>query len=171
MSQALRPLYAMAKFSLEEQARIMALFRASRIRPPDLLHMTLLGFVDLARPPDGFSLSALLATLNGFEANPFDVVFDTIVERKAVTLRSSSPLTAARAFQRKLVDFLKRRGFPYFGEAPVPHVTINYHGDGRGDQRIDPIAFRIEEVLLIESITGKTQHEPRGRLPLNRLLF
>jgi len=95
-----------------------------------------------------------------------------LVERKAVTLRSSRPLTAARAFQRRLVNFLKKQGFPYFFvEAPVPHVTINYHGDGRGDQRIDPIAFRIEEVLLIESIAGKAQHEPRGRLPLNRLLF
>ena len=129
--------------------------------------MTLLAFVDLADFPPEF-VAVLMKTLAGFEAEAFDVAFDTIVEREAVTLRASKPLSAARALQRRMRDFLKRHDFPWFGGAPVPHVTLNYHRDGLGDQRIDPIAWRVEEIFLIESIYGATRHEPRGRLPLHR---
>jgi hypothetical protein len=66
MPPPLRPLYAMAKFSSEEQAKIMALSRASHARPSELLHITLLAFVDLADFPPEF-VSVLLATLSGFE--------------------------------------------------------------------------------------------------------
>lgn len=170
MTPLRRPLYAMAKFLPDVQAKIMALPRASWARPPELLHVTLLPFVDLADMPPEF-VPVLLATLSGFEADAFDLVFDTIMERQGVTLRSSKPLSAARAFQRKLVNFLKSHDFPYFGEAPVPHLTINYERDGQGDQRIQPIALRIEEVLLIESIYGEGRHEPRGRVHLRKLLL
>ena len=165
-----RPLYAMAKPPPDVRAQIMTLSRTSKERPEDLLHMTVLAFVDLADFPPVY-VPVLWQVLVGFEADPFDVAFDTIVERKGVTLRSSRPLTAARALQRTLVRFLESHNFVEFGRPPPdPHVTISYKGDGRGDQRIDPIGWRVEEILLIESIYGETEHRQRGLVHLNRLL-
>lgn len=162
-----RPLYAMAKPPPDILAQLSALPRRSRERPSDLLHVTLLAFVDLADWPPEF-MPLLGEILSGFEADAFDIMFDRIVERRAVTLRSSRPLKPARAFQRQLMDFLKSQGFRWFGAAPVPHLTVNYHGDGLGDEPTAPIAWRVEEVLLIESFYGKARHEVRGRLRLRQ---
>jgi 2'-5' RNA ligase len=165
-----RPLYAMAKPPPDAQAQIMGLSRTSPERPQHLLHMTLLGFVDLAVSPPEY-VPVLLHVLADFEADPFEVVFDSISERHAVTMRSSKPLVVARAFQMKLVRFLESRNFIEFGRPPPePHVTINYNRDGKGDQTIIPIGWRVEQILLIESIHGEGRHEPRGVVPLNRLL-
>ncbi len=162
-----RPLYAMAKPPRDVQTQIMALSRTSSARSPALLHMTLLAFVDLADVPSAY-VPALLSALTGFKADAFELVFDTIIERRAVTLQASNRSPAARAFQRNLVDFLRKADFPYFGDAPLPHLTISYRPDGQGDQRIDPITWRVEEILFIESIHGKARHEPRGRLLLRK---
>jgi 2'-5' RNA ligase len=128
--------------------------------------MSLLAFVDLAEVPPSF-LSALCGLLENFEAPAFHVTFDHIEERRAVTLRSSAPLTAARQFQTEFTDFLKAAGFRFFGSPPEPHVTINYRGDGKGIEEIPPVGWKVEEVLLIESVVGQARHIPHHRLALN----
>jgi 2'-5' RNA ligase len=159
-----RPLYIMAKPPPDVRDRISTLARTGRDRSPELLHMTLLQFGDLAYLPTEF-VPILLSILKEFEADALEFLFDTIVERKAVTLRPSLG-SAGRNLQITLMDFLKSRDFPFFGAAPAVHVTINYRRDGKGDERIDPIAWRVDEILLIESIHGEARHELRGRVPL-----
>jgi 2'-5' RNA ligase len=165
MPRARNPLYLMAKPTVDAAAAIFDLSRCDRRRRRELLHMSLLAFVDLAEVPPSF-LSILCKLLKGFEAPAFHVAFDRIEERRAVTLRSSAPLAAVRRFQTEFTDYLKAAGFPFFGSPPEPHVTINYRSDGKGTEEIHPVGWKVEEVLLIESVVGQARHIPHHRLAL-----
>ena len=84
-----------------------------------------------------------------------------------MTLRTREPLAEARAFQKALVDHLLRAKAPIMdGTTPEPHITINYRGDRLGSQKIPPIGWTVGEIILTESIVGKTTHVEHGRWPL-----
>ena len=163
-----RCLYMMAKPPRGPLSRVAGLARKDA-RRPDLAHVTLLPFVDL-RDGTGEFVFDLLARMRGFGPDAFHLAFDRIVERQCVTLRSGKMLQGARRFQRTLIGHLRERGFEYFGKSPEPHLTINYHRDGRGNEVIEPISWRVEEVLLIESVYGQSRHIEHGCWPLNPLL-
>ncbi len=164
--RARNPLYVMAKPPPEVAAQIAALPRNDPGRGPELLHMTLLTLYDLHRAPPAW-LPATIAALDTFSAAPFPVAFDRIENHKAVTLRTRDPLTEARAFQRTLVVHLLARKAPLMlGTTPEPHVTINYAGDRLRGAKTPPIGWTVEEILLVESVVGKTAHVEHGRWPL-----
>ena len=164
--RARNPLYIMAKPPPEVQAQITALPRNDPGRPPGLLHSTLLSLFDLHRAPPDW-LPRTIAALDSFHAAPFPLAFDRIENRKAVTLRTRDPLTQARAFQAALVGHLLAHKAPLMlGTTPEPHVTINYAGDRLRAQKIAPIGWTVDEILLVESIVGKTTHIVHGRWPL-----
>ena len=52
------------------------------------------------------------------------------------------------------------------GTTPVPHLTVNYRGDGLGARTTAPIGWAVEEILLVESVVGKATHVVHGRWPL-----
>lgn len=161
--RARNPLYIMAKPTAEAAARIVALPRNDPEREAELLHVTLVKLFDLYRAPDEW-LPAMIAALDTFSGEPFPLSFDRIENRKAVTLRSRAPLSEARAFQAGLVRHLVERRAPMtLGTTPEPHVTINYHGDRQGAQKIAPIGWTVEDILLVESVVGKTTHIEHGR--------
>ena len=114
------------------------------------------------------------AALDGFAAAPFPLRFDRIENRKAVTLRTRDPLAEARAFQKALVNHLLREKAPIMdGTTPEPHITINYRGDRLGSQtlnalKLPPIGWTVDEIILMESIVGKTTHVEHGRWRLCR---
>lgn len=165
--RARNPLYVMAKPPAEVAARIAVLPRNDPGRGPELLHVTLLKLFDLAVAPPEW-LPAIVAALDAFEGQAFPLVFDRIEARKAVTLRTRAPLTEARAFQAALVRFLVERRAPLMlGTTPEPHVTINYHGDRLGARKTDPIGWTVTQILLIESVVGKTTHVEHGRWRLH----
>jgi len=164
-----RPLYLMAKPPKEPLAQIAALARMSPARASSLAHVTLLPFVDLAEQPARF-VPDLLARMHGFGAFAFHLCFDRIIERSAVMLGPTRSPGAARAFQKGLVEFLTAGGFTMFGTPPRVHLTISYTRDGRGNEPIAPIDWRVDEVLLVESIHGKATHKVHGRWKLDPLL-
>ena len=169
--RARNPLYVMAKPPPEVQALIVALPRNDPGRGPDLLHVTLISLYDLHYAPPEW-LPATIAALDGFAAAPFALRFDRIENRKAVTLRTREPLAGARAFQKALVNHLLREKAPIMdGTTPEPHITINYRGDRLGSQtlrsiKMPPVEWTVREILLIESIVGKTTHIEHGRWAL-----
>ena len=169
--RARNPLYVMAKPPPEVQAQIAALPRNDPSRGPHLLHVTLISLYDLHTAPPEW-LPAAIAALDGFAAPPFPLAFDRIENRKAVTLRTREPLTEARAFQKALVNHLLRAKAPIMdGTTPEPHITINYRGDRLGSQtfgalKLPPIAWTVREILLMESVVGKTTHVEHGRWAL-----
>ncbi len=167
--RARNPLYIMAKPPPEAQAAIAALPRNDPGRGPHLLHVTLVSLYDLHyAPPDW--LPATIAALDSFAATPFPLHFDRIENRKAVTLRTRDPLTEARAFQKALVGHLLQHKAPIMdGTTPEPHITINYRGDRMNAQTMSPIAWAVDEIILTESIVGKTTHVEHGCWPLRAI--
>jgi 2'-5' RNA ligase len=164
--RARNPLYVMAKPPLAAQAEIMALPRTDPGRGAELLHVTLLSLFDLHHAPPEW-LPAIIAALDAFQGAAFPLVFDRIENRKAVTLRTRDPLVEARAFQAALVRHLLAHRAPMMlGTTPEPHVTINYHGDRLRAQKMAPIGWTVTEILLVESIVGKTTHIEHGRWAL-----
>ena len=168
--RARNPLYVMAKPPPAVQAAIAALPRNDPGRGPDLLHVTLISLYDLHRAPPAW-LPATIAALDGFAAAPFALRFDRIENRKAVTLRTRDPLAGARAFQKALVNHLLARKAPIMdGTTPEPHITINYRGDRLGSEtlgkKMPPVGWTVDEIILTESIVGKTTHVEHGRWPL-----
>ncbi|MET0308841.1 MAG: 2'-5' RNA ligase family protein [Sphingomonas sp.] len=164
--RARNPLYIFAKPPPEAQAQITALPRNDMGRSADLLHVTLLSLFDLHYAPSGW-LAQVTAALDIFDAPVFPLAFDRIENRKAVTLRTRAPLAEARAFQAALVrHLLECRAPMMLGTTPEPHVTINYRGDRLGSQKIAPIGWTVESILLVESVVGKTTHIEHGRWPL-----
>lgn len=164
--RARNPLYIMAKPPPHVQAQITALPRNDPGRGPDLLHVTLISLYDLHyAPPDW--LPATIAALDSLNAPAFPLHFDRIENRKAVTLRTRDPLAEARAFQKVLVNHLLATKAPIMdGTTPEPHITINYRGDRLGSQKMPPIGWTVEEIILTESIVGKTTHVEHGRWAL-----
>lgn len=161
--RARRPLYVMAKPPPEVRARITALPRNDSARGADLLHVTLVKLFDLHRAPPGW-LPATIAALDSFAGAAFPLAFDRIENRKAVTLRTRAPLPEARAFQAALVRHLLACRAPLMlGTTPEPHLTIDYRGDRLGAQKIAAIGWTVDEILLVESIVGKTTHVEHGR--------
>lgn len=157
--RARNPLYVMAKPPPEVQAQIAALPRNDPSRGVHLLHVTLISLYDLHYAPPEW-LPATIAALDGFAAAPFALRFDRIENRKAVTLRTREP----RAFQKALVNHLLREKAPIMdGTTPEPHITINYRGDRLGAQKTPPIGWTVDEIILTESIVGKTTHVEHGR--------
>ncbi len=164
--RAKRPLYVMAKPPPEVQAQITALPRNDPKRGPELLHVTLALLFDLHHAPPDW-LPAVIAALDTFDAPAFSLAFDRIEEHKAVTLRTRAPLTEARGVQAALMRHLVERRAPVMlGTTPVPHLTINYRGDRQGAQKIAAIGWTVSEILLVESVVGKTTHVEHGRWPL-----
>ena len=157
------PLYIMAKPPPEVQALVAALPRNDPGRGPELLHVTLLTLFDLHYAPPEW-LPQVIAALDGFAGPAFPLAFDRIENRKAVTLRSREPLAEARAFQAALVRHLLERKAPMMlGTTPEPHVTINYRGDRLNAQKMPVIGWTVEEIILMESVVGKTTHIEHGR--------
>lgn len=160
------PLYVMAKPPPAVAAQIAALERNDPKRGPELLHVTLLKLFDLYHAPPDW-LVAVQAALAIFDAPAFPLVFDRIENHKAVTLRTREPLPEARAFQAALVRHLLEQRVPMMlGTTPEPHVTINYHGDRLRGGKIPAIGWTVDEVLLVESVVGKTTHIDHGRRAL-----
>lgn len=164
--RARNPLYVMAKPPPAQQAQVAALPRNDPRRGPELLHVTLLSLFDLHyAPPDW--LPAVIAALDGFDGAAFPLAFDRIENRKAVTLRTRDPLAEARTFQAALVGHLLEARAPMMlGTTPQPHLTINYRGDRLRAQKIAPIGWTVDAILLVESVVGKATHIEHGRWPL-----
>ena len=166
--RARNPLYIMAKPPLDAQALITALPRNDPGRAPGLLHVTLMSLFDVHYAPPEW-LPAVKAALDSFDAPAFPLVFDRIENRKAVTLRTKAPLPEARGVQAALVRHLLEYKAPIMdGTTPEPHVTINYHGDRLRAQKMAPIGWTVDAILLVESVVGKTTHVEHGRWSLRR---
>lgn len=84
-----------------------------------------------------------------------------------MTLRTRKPLAEARVFQKARVNHLLREKAPIMdGTTPEPHITINYRGDRLNAQKMPPIGWTVDEIILTESIVGKTTHVEHGRWSL-----
>lgn len=96
-------------------------------------------------------------------------VFDQLVRTNdRALLTASEPLAMMETFRRDLVRRLGAAGIAAATVPPSPpHITLAYGRQWRtGTEALDPISWRADELVLIESRIGEGRHTARGAWPL-----
>lgn len=145
--------------------------------PPERMHVTLqpLGAFKGRSPPRDV-MDRATAVGDALDDEPFDVLFDLVQCRASAAapgtleLRGRGPaLRRLRRFQRGLVEGLRCSGFAedrlriHF----TPHMTLDYAHPQVATRLLEtPIAWRVMELCLVDSLFGQGRHEVLRRWPL-----
>lgn len=141
----------------------------------DRLHVTLvpLGTYLHRIPPEVLRLALAAGALQ--DEAPFRVCFDTLQSRGPHNQVGTVELAGHGAgvrplilLRRQWVASLLKVGWPSEWIPPgfYPHVTVDYGRVPVGAQRIEPLAWGVTEVLLVDSHHGKGHHEVLASWPL-----
>lgn len=133
----------------------------------DRLHITAFILDDLKRVPD-----MLLAQLTDIGAAltlaAFNVTLDRAVgSRSLIALRPSRKNDGLTELHRRLSALARAAGVAEREAYRFsPHLTLGYREGEPFQQRIAPVGWRAEEVVLIHRHLGRTRHEELGRWQL-----
>lgn len=110
----------------------------------------------------------MLAIGNALFGDPFILTFDRLLgSEHLVALRPSRCPTALSALQKPIARQLRDRNIMRIGWHFNPHVTLGYR-DGLFFQKpIMPLAWNVQEMVLIHSLVGATQHTELARWALH----
>lgn len=155
--------YVMAKPAVELGRMIHGLDECAPHRPAELLHSAVQLVGDRSWLTDA-DLEAACRHLSRVRYAPFLMLFDRIEGGDTLALSGGTRNCAAQDFRLAILDAL----FGHFGRLPaydsLPHMTIDYRGGGRPGRLLDqPIAWLVEEFMLVESVEGETRHVEWGR--------
>ena len=139
---------------------------------PDRYHLTL-QFLGDFQSADATIATAIDAARR-LRCAPIDFLFDRIATfggrfRAPCVLRCSGESEAlAQALWRRQGDALKEAGFDGDMQRRFkPHVTIAYGDQALAEPMpIEPIAWRADEFVLVDSAVGRGRHEVVARWPL-----
>ena len=140
--------------------------------PMDRQHVTLHWLQDhTSLSPE--LVAAAMAAGAGVDMAPFDVVFDRVQSLGdashggPLVLTGAAGLAALRRFQRVLAAGMTDAGIGrYVRSRFKPHLTLRYDHQYVAPQPIRPIRWTVSELVLIDSLVGKSQHIVLGRWPL-----
>lgn len=141
---------------------------------PERLHITLHHLGDTVGVPAQVVAAATQAAAGlSASASAFDVVFEHAESfagrsgNRPFVLRGEAGLADLRGFQQALGVAMARAGLGRWVETRfTPHVTLLYDDQLVGTQAIEPIAWRVNEFVLVHSLLGRHRHEMLGRWPL-----
>lgn len=131
----------------------------------DRLHSTIGILDDRPSVPDGL-VAALMAVGQGIAADPFICMFDRVVGgHGCVTLRPGRRIGALVDLFRQIEDGMGRVGVKLReGYTYSPHITLSYRADGGPfSEKIQGHGWLVEDVVLIHSLLGRTEHRELGR--------
>lgn len=154
------PLYIMFKPPVPERAGLIRLCATLGIEigyAPERWHGTLLPIGDTSAT----TIDAVHRALERFDAEPFRVAFDHI---EGDTLKPRKGQRAPGHFQRNLAARIARSGMLLPDYRFSMHLNLAYGGASARRAAVPPIAWPVDEILLIES--GNGRHTERGRWPL-----
>ncbi|HEY1124607.1 MAG TPA: hypothetical protein VGE65_03165 [Sphingobium sp.] len=156
-------LYVMAKPAPELARVVHRLDECADHRPPALLHSPIQLVGDRSWLTDA-DIAAACRHLSRVRYAPFLMLFDRIEGGERMMLSGGNRNCAAQDFRLAILDAL----FGHFERLPAydatPHMTIDDHGRGRPGRLLDqPIAWLVEEFMLVESVQGDTRHVEWGR--------
>ena len=133
-------------------------------RPAEILHVTLRIFGcyaemnsrELARIKQWCKTAALLSPA-------FDLGFDRVLPF------SNGPLALVAGEGNAELHHLRwiLMGAPERKPRFVPHLSLAYPSAGFLEEEIDPVSWSVNELLLIHSLVGKTEHRVLARWPLD----
>ena len=159
-------IYALA----EDQKRAHG-FDGTLIKP-EHLHITLFHLGDWIRLPEELIAQAKAAAA-GVAASSFEVAFDKLTSFRNRTgilpFVLTGPAEPWRTLRTALGQALKQAGL---GGAVhdlddfTPHVTLLRDEKQAKTQKIAPLSWQVQEIVLIQSLLGKTTHIHLGRWPL-----
>jgi 2'-5' RNA ligase len=127
---------------------------------PARFHNTLLPLGDM-RAISRSTLERILSAAASMRAEPFPVAFNRIRDNALV----GSRMRSLHTFQNALVQRLRAFGLILPDYAFRPHVSLAYTERQRRNIRVEPIGWRVEEFLLVNSVHGQG-HQLLGRWPL-----
>ena len=146
----------------EDEARGM-----TRIRT-DHLHTTMAITDDFRSEPVRLG-EALIAVGDRISAAPFDMTVDRLAgSRRSVALRPSRRIEGLHALHAQIVDGMRRAGLALRqGWKFSPHITLFYRDGAPFTRTLPGFRWRVEELVLIHSLVGRTEHRLLGRWALD----
>ena len=164
MSDSAPKWHLMAKPSRQGLGRLRALPGVDPSRVGDLAHWTVcpLG--------EGFDLlvPTIARALGMIDLPRFVIEWDRLVSTGShLMLKSSQVPKEVPKLRRYIRKHLGCASIGLKGKFSEPHVTLNYAcAEPAFERSIKPISWAIDEVLLIESVTGEGRHVLHGRFPI-----
>lgn len=101
---------------------------------------------------------------------PFDVVFDHVATfggRDNPWVFTSSDEAELHALHEALGIALANTGERVARQRIAPHMTISWRGRRIAATPIEPVRWRVHELVLIDSLHGEHEHEVLGRWALS----
>lgn len=135
--------------------------------PPDRLHITLCHLGDYAGLPNDLVQKALAAGAD-LSGGGVDVSFDTVgsfagrARNRPVVLRGAEGVAGVIALQERLHVAMRGAGLAKWAKPYTPHVTLLYDNTEIPEQAIEPIGWRLNQIILVHSELGKTRHNVLG---------
>jgi 2'-5' RNA ligase len=154
--------------SADATRRILQLGTAGPPVREDLLHITLNHLGDYHGLPPSLVAQAHAAG-EAVVAAPFPVALNRVMNfnRGIAVLSGDADIDGIVAFQRRLGVAMAGVGLGRLVEkAFTPHVTISYSDPKIDERTVEPIGWTVDELLLIHSLLGRTEHRVIGRWPL-----
>ena len=132
------------------------------------LHMTMFILDDLPRL-DPVTVERMRSIGGAVEARPVDIVLDRLAgSYRSVALRPGRAHPALLALHRQLAAVAQTAGVaPRRDYRFSPHVTLGYDNPAPWSERVAPVSWVADDLVLIHSRVGQTRHEVLGRWRLN----
>lgn len=144
----------------------------SRLRPLTHLHISL-HFFGSGSDVSKALVSVLDPTCKAVAAQtpPFDIELDRVMSFRGrpgnhplVLMGDDQRNAALKNFHRSLeVQLVKSRLSSRLNNKFVPHVTLLYDKQILAPTPIDPVVWKVEEIVLVRSEVGATKYERPGR--------
>lgn len=133
----------------------------------DRLHVT----IDILDDHEHFparDAAAMIAAGGRVSAPPFTLALDQLAEsNRSVALRPRLRSFAAERLHAATGAALAEAGLSRrAGYRMSPHMTLFYRNGRPSVRAIAPVSWRVEELVLVHSLLGRTRYEILGRWPL-----
>lgn len=135
-----------------------------RTMAAERLHMTMFILDDLPRL-DVATVARMRRIGEAIETGPIEIVLDRIAgSYRSVALRPGRANPALLACHRRIAGLAHSVGLaPRQDYRFGPHVTLGYDNPTPWSERVAPLRWIADELVLIHSRVGQTRHEVLGR--------
>lgn len=149
------------------QRRLSGVYRCPPPQAHDRLHMTVCHVGDRLGEDKALEAKARQAA-SMLVAKPFRVTFDRVLNFGAqVVLAGGEGIEEMVRFQRRLHVHMAQAGLARSAKAYTPHVTLFYGSSARvEEEKVEPISWVVNELVLVRSPQGLTQHHRLASWPL-----